>query len=175
MKHFFNINIILNLVKVETFVHNSSGLSSALNAWFDLLLDACKVKERGYLKAPPTCCSKHLFVRGSQSGGGDRSLQGRGAKVADFSGWAKESHTISIHHHCTGSPEKKKKNYFNTSNHLLSLNVLQWKDTVLSFHVQLGGFHVAFMLLLCLLYTIKQNESESKCLISSKTNLSGKL
>lgn len=28
MKHFFNINIILNLVKVETFVHNSSGLSS---------------------------------------------------------------------------------------------------------------------------------------------------
>lgn len=69
MKHFFNINIILNLVKVETFVHNSSGLSSALNGWFDLLLVACKFKERGYLKAPPTCCSKHLFVRGSQSGG----------------------------------------------------------------------------------------------------------
>lgn len=161
MKHFFNINIILNLVKVETFVHNSSGLSSALNAWFDLLLDACKFKERGYLKAPPTCCSKHLFVRGSQSGGL--------ISVGEL-----KSHTWQAFI-TTARDRLKKTDSFNTSNHLLSLNVLQWKDTVLSFHVQLGGFHVAFMLLLCLLYTIKQNESESKCLISSKTNLSGKL
>lgn len=131
--------------------------------------------KRGDILKPHPLAVQSICLWEAANRGGSRSLQGRGAKVADFSGWAKESHTISIHHHCTGSPEKKKKNYFNTLNHLLSLNVLQWKDTVLSFHVQLGGFHVAFMLLLCLLYTIKQNESESKCLISSKTNLSGKL
>lgn len=115
---------------------------------FDLLLDACKFKERWYLKAPPTCCSKHLFVRGSQSGGEKtEAFKGEELKWLISVGELK-SHTRQAFI-TTARDRLKKTDSFNTSNHLLSLNMLQWKDTVLLFHVQLGGVSMS---LLCYVY-----------------------